>query len=81
MKQSLSNAMRGLICGLSACALGALMIALMLTLYDIPRTVVLASGPWLLMLLTLALVCELITAKNGNLLLLVFNQSFGKSQC
>lgn len=71
MKQSLSNALRGFVCGLAACALGALMIALMLALYDIPRTVILASAPWALMLLILALSCEAIAVRNGNLLLFI----------
>lgn len=71
MRQSLSNALRGFFCGLAACALGALIIALMLALYDIPRTVVLAAAPWILMLLMLALSCEAIAVRNGNLLLFV----------
>lgn len=71
MKQFLSNVLRGFFCGLAICALGALIIALMLALYDIPRTVILAAAPWALTLLILAMACELIASRNGNLLLFV----------
>lgn len=69
MKQHLSNLLRAFVCGLAFAALGALVIALMLGLYDMPRTVLLAGAPWALCLLVLALVCECIAAREGNLLL------------
>lgn len=69
MKQSLLNALRGFVCGLAACALSALLIALTLALYDIPRTFVLAAAPWILLLLGLSLAGEVIVARNGNLLI------------
>jgi len=71
MKQSLSNALRGFVCGLAAAALSALVIALMLTLYDVPRTVELAALPWAALLLAVALVSELLCARGSNMLVLL----------
>ncbi len=68
MKQHLSNALRAFVCGLAFASLGALVIALMLALYDMPRTVLLAGAPWALSLLALSLLCECITAREGNML-------------
>lgn len=68
MKQHLSNALRAFICGLAFAALGALVIALILGLYDMPRTVLLAGAPWALSLLALSLLCEAIAARESNLL-------------
>jgi len=71
MKQHLTNILRGFACSLAASGLGALLIALMLALYDIPRTVELAILPWALLLFALSAVCEILYARGTNMLILV----------
>ena len=71
MREHLSNALRGFALAIAAAAFGAVCMALMLALYDIPRTVQLAALPWALLLLALALLCELMTARGANLLIYV----------
>lgn len=68
MKQHLLNAVRAFVLALGCAALGALVIALMLTLYDIERTVLLAALPWAALLLLLALILEALTARGSNML-------------
>lgn len=63
MKDFLMNALRSFVCALCAAALGALSIALMLALYDIPRTVDLAVAHWGGMLLVLSLMCEALSRR------------------
>lgn len=69
MKTHLSNTMRGFVCGLAASALSSLLIALALTLYDIPRHAALALPQWAALLLALALLVEVLCARGSNLLL------------
>ena len=68
MKDFLSNAARSFVCALCAAALGALTIALMLALYDIPRTAQLALGAWCAVLFALAIVCELLSRREPSML-------------
>jgi len=70
MKQHLLNVLRGFACGLASSALGALLIALMLALYDVPRTVALSILPWALVLLALSVIGEILYARGANMLLL-----------
>ena len=58
MKDFLISAIRSFVCALCTAAFGALSVALMLALYDMPRTVDLAVLHWGGALLVLALVCE-----------------------
>lgn len=68
MKDALMSIMRSLICALFAAAMGALSIALMLALYDIPRTASLAMFHWAGTLLALSLVCEVISRRGWSML-------------
>ncbi len=68
MKDFLSNAMRSFACAISTTALGAQTIALMLALYDIPRTADIALGLWTGVLLVLAIVCELLSRRDLSML-------------
>ncbi|MBQ7885797.1 MAG: hypothetical protein IJ313_02775 [Clostridia bacterium] len=72
MKDYLSNVLRSFACALCAAVLGALSIALMLALYDIPRTVDMAVGLWAGVLFLLALVCELLSRRDLSMLAYVF---------
>lgn len=71
MKQHLSNILRSFACGLAISALGAMIIALMLALYDIPRTATIAFAPWVLTLLAIAFVSEILYARGSNLLVYI----------
>lgn len=75
MKDFLSNVMRSFVCALAAAALGALSIALMLALYDIPRTADMAVWHWSGVLLTLAAVCELLSRRDMSMLAYVLINS------
>lgn len=68
MKQHFSNAHRGFACGLAAAALGTVLLALMLALYDIPRTASVALASWALLLFVIAFSCELLDARGANML-------------
>lgn len=68
MKDYLSGVMRGFACALASAAMGALSIALMLALYDIPRTVELAIGLWCGTLFVQALVCEALSRRDLSML-------------
>lgn len=68
MKDFLSNAMRSFACAIGTTALGAQTIALMLALYDIPRTADIALGLWTGVLLVLAIVCELLSRRDLSML-------------
>lgn len=59
---------RSFSCALSAAALGALSITLMLALYDIPRTVDMPVGRWAGVLLILSFVCELLAQRDLSML-------------
>lgn len=72
MKDFLSDMIRSFACALCAAAFGALTIALMLALYDIPRTTDTALGLWAGMLLVLAIVCELLSRRDLSMLAYVF---------
>lgn len=71
MKDFLSGVMRSFACALCAAAFGALTVALMLALYDIPRTADLALGFWAGTLLVLAIVCELLSRRDLSMLVYV----------
>lgn len=71
MKNHLSNTLRGFVCGFAASALGSLLIALTLTLYDIPRSAALALPQWAALLFALALMMERLFARSSNLLVCV----------
>ena len=68
MKDFLSGAIRSLACALVAAAFGALSVALMLALYDIPRTVHLAAAHWGCVLLALSLMCEWLSRRSVSML-------------
>ena len=68
MKDFLMNVVRSFVCALCAAALGALSIALMLALYDMPRTVNLAIWHWGGTLLVLSLACEVIARRDISVL-------------
>ncbi|MBR5301343.1 MAG: hypothetical protein IKU38_00735 [Clostridia bacterium] len=68
MKDYLFCSLRSFVCALCTAALGALTIALMLALYDIPRTVDLAFVYWGGTLLALALACEALSRRELSLL-------------
>ncbi|MBQ8619540.1 MAG: hypothetical protein IJ418_18825 [Clostridia bacterium] len=68
MKDFLSNVMRSFACALCAAVFGVLTIALMLALYDIPRTADVALGGWTGTLLVLAIVCELLSRRDLSML-------------
>lgn len=68
MKDFVSHVMRSFVLALSAAALGALTIALMLALYDIPRTADIAVLLWGGTLLAQAIVCELLTRRSVSML-------------
>jgi len=68
MKDTLISIMRSFACALCAAALGALSIALMLALYDIPRTVDMAVWHWGGTLLALSLVCEFLSRRDVSML-------------
>lgn len=68
MKNFFSGVIRSFALALTIAALGALGVALMLALYDIPRTVDMALGVWAGMLLFLALVCELLSRRELSML-------------
>ena len=68
MKDFLMSIVRSFVCALCAAALGALSIALMLALYDIPRTVELDVACWALLLLALALISEVLARREASML-------------
>lgn len=68
MRQSLNHALRSFVSSLTCAASGSVLIALMLSLYDIDRTMTLAVLPWALMLLFQALMCELMLSRGVNAL-------------
>lgn len=68
MKDSCMNIVRSFAASLCAAAFGALSIALMLALYDIPRTVELAVVPWGLLLAALSIVCHLLSLREPSML-------------
>lgn len=72
MKDFLSGVMRSFACAICAAAFGALTIALMLALYDIPRTADIALGIWAGTLFVLAIVCELLSRRDLSMLGYVF---------
>ena len=69
MKDSLLDVLRSFVFSLCAAALGALTIALMLALYDIPRTAVFTAPAWALLLLLQAAVNEFLARRNPSMLL------------
>jgi len=68
MKEFFANVMRGFVCALAAAAFGALSIALMLALYDIPREVDMAVLLWGGVLLVLSVVCEILARRDVSML-------------
>ena len=68
MKDCLMSALRSFVCALCAAAFGVLSIALMLALYDIPRTADIALLHWGGMLLVLSLVCEALSRRGVSAL-------------
>ena len=68
MKAYLTGVVRCLACALCAAAFGAVSIALMLALYDIPRTADMALLHWCGTLLVLALVCEALSRRGVSAL-------------
>lgn len=71
MKDFLSGVIRSFACALCAAAFGALTIALMLALYDIPRTAEIALDAWCAALLVLAIVCEVLSRRDLSMLVYV----------
>ena len=69
MKEHLNAAVRSFVCALVAASLGALMIALMLALYDIDRTVTLDIRTWVIALALQAAVNEILLARGTTQLL------------
>ena len=69
MKEHLAAAVRSFVCALVSAALGALLVALMLALYDIERTVMLDIRTWVLALALQAIVNELLLARGTSLLM------------
>lgn len=76
MKDHIGSALRSFAAALTAAALGALCIALMLALYDIPRTMELAFVPWAALLLMQALVCQLLVSRSATLLAYLLANGF-----
>ena len=68
MKEDIMSILRSLVCALCAAAFGALSIALMLALYDIPRTADMALLHWSGTLLVLACVCEALSRRGVSAL-------------
>jgi len=68
MKDYIMSVLRSFVCALCAAAFGALSIALMLALYDIPRTADMAVLHWGGMLLALSAVCELLSRRGVSML-------------
>lgn len=68
MKDYISSVLRSFVCALTAAAYGALAIALMLALYDIPRTAQLAVLLWGGVLLAQSAACELLARRNMSML-------------
>lgn len=68
MKDFLLSAIRSFACALIAAAFGALSIALMLALYDIPRTVELAVVHWGVTLFILSFLCEGLSRRSVSML-------------
>ena len=68
MKGFLISAIRSFVCALCTAAFGALSIALMLALYDLPRTVELAVLHWGGTLLVLSLMCEWLSRRSVSML-------------
>lgn len=68
MKGHLNAALRSFICALACAALGALLIVLMLSLYDIDRTVHLHIGVWVLVLALQAIANEAMVTRSVSLL-------------
>ena len=68
MKDYLTSALRSFACALCAAAFGALSIALMLALYDIPRTADMALLHWSGTLLALSFVCEALSRRGVSAL-------------
>ena len=68
MKDYLSNAIRSFASALGAAALGALCVALMLALYDMPRTVETDVLLWSCVLFALALISELLVRRGVSML-------------
>lgn len=68
MKDYIGNMLRSFACALTAAAYGALAIALMLALYDIPRTVQLAVLIWGGVLLVQSAACELLARRSVSML-------------
>ena len=66
MKEHLAAAVRSFVCALVSAALGALLVALMLALYDIERTVMLDIRTWVLALALQAIVNELLPLPAGS---------------
>ena len=69
MKETLTSIARSFILSLICAAFGGLAIALMLALYDIPRTAVLAAVPWCTLLLIQAAINEFLIRRDPPLLL------------
>lgn len=68
MKDTIMSVLRSFVCALCAAAFGALSIALMLALYDIPRTADIALLHWSGTLLVLACVCEALSRRGVSAL-------------
>ena len=68
MKDYIMSAIRSLICALCAAAFGALSIALMLALYDIPRTADIALLHWSGTLLVLSFILEALSRRGVSAL-------------
>jgi len=69
MKEHLSAAVRSFVCAIVAASLGALLIVLMLALYDIDRTVALDIRTWVLALALQAVINEILLARGTTQLL------------
>lgn len=68
MKDYISSVLRSFVCALTTAAYGALTIALMLALYDIPRTAQLAVLLWGGVLLAQSAACELLARRSMSML-------------
>lgn len=68
MKDWITGVLRSAVCALCAAALSALAIALMLALYDMPRSADMAVAHWGVMLLALSAVLEALARKDVSVL-------------
>lgn len=69
MKEHIDRALRSFCAAMACAGIASLVIALMLTLYDIERSMALAALPWAAFLLVQALACEALLRRGATLLL------------